>query len=383
MQIIEPRDIFKRSGITGWLSITAGAVVLAGGFFLVFKYFPRNSGDIPEISTASRLLKSGKTEKAVEVYSGVIAKHPQNGLLYFYRGQAYMTLGDFKKAQEDMTASINLGYPETTAYLWRGIIKGRYTGDWSGQLEDSSRALALDTANAEGYSVRAEAEVRLGRYEDAVKDFNSAVTLEPDNGQFYTERAKLKLSMNDSAGAVEDSKKALAVDPSAADVYFVLGQVYLKEGRISEAEENFTSALAYSGSNRDYYESRAYVREKLGDLSGAVSDYQSAITASKDPGSDLYHSLARTYFRMRMNAGALLAIEKAIAKFPANAEYYDLRARAKSQMGDYESAVNDWRRAVELEPLKASMAEGYIRQARRLQKESRKGTKGWEQQTED
>lgn len=355
----------NRKRAAGLALAVISAALIAAAARGVRRFFPSAGNPIPELADAQGLMELGNPEGAMAAYSRAISAHPKNGLLYFYRGKACLSAGRLEEAAGDFTKSISLGYPETSSYLWRGMIKGRYKGDWPGQLQDSSKVLQTDTTNMEAYFLRAEARIKLGDYAGALKDYKSAIALEPGNALLYSERAALELLYGDYPAAETDAVAALRIDSSYSPAHAVLGSIHVKTGAVSAVERDYTLAITHNSKKPDYYSARASVRETLGDLKGAASDYESEITISSGS-ARTYYLLARACFRMSRHDRALAAIEKAVSILPAESAYYDLRARIRSELGYYSGAAKDWKTAAGLDASRAKMAKEHMR---RLKKE--------------
>ncbi|RQM13658.1 hypothetical protein DD237_003979 [Peronospora effusa] len=123
-----------------------------------------------------------------------------------------------------------------------------YRGIESRRLEkcayrDYSRALELDSSNAETFRLRGESLVHLARYEDALVDFASAFELDPHDFQVRMGRAKLFRQRGDLKGAVEEVTAVLRVNGFFINGLKLRAQLYEELGAIKEAEEDYSSIV--------------------------------------------------------------------------------------------------------------------------------------------
>ncbi|CAI5722421.1 unnamed protein product [Peronospora destructor] len=110
-------------------------------------------------------------------------------------------------------------------------------------LRDYSRALKLDSSNAETFRLRGESLVHLARYEDALVDFASAFELDPHDFQVRMGRAQLFRQRGDLKGAVEEVTAVLRVNGFFINGLKLRAQLYEELGAIKEAEEDYSSIV--------------------------------------------------------------------------------------------------------------------------------------------
>lgn len=143
-------------------------------------------------------------------------------------------------------------------------------------------------------TVRGDAALALGRYEEALADFNESVNQDPGYSAWVRMAHVLDiLGKQKNALAflkkARDSYRGSAVEP-AAWVRLRIGIHYLKMGRLNRAEQAFRDALAVAP---DYFlaqEHLAEVFEIRGEYAKARPLLQQAISTSRSP--DLLERLA-------------------------------------------------------------------------------------------
>jgi hypothetical protein len=93
---------------------------------------PENRGaeqtveDVPSVEQGKSQLNNGEFATAVNIFTQLLATHPQDSLIYRLRGDAYDNLGDQQKAVEDWTQAARLGDTIIQSHLdflkvqWRG-----------------------------------------------------------------------------------------------------------------------------------------------------------------------------------------------------------------------------------------------------------------------
>ncbi|GMF26814.1 unnamed protein product [Phytophthora lilii] len=110
-------------------------------------------------------------------------------------------------------------------------------------LHDYSRALELESSNAETLRMRGEAFMHLARYDDALADFASALELDPHDFQVRMARAKLFRQRGDLRGAVEEVTAVLRVNGFFINGLKLRAQLYEELGAIEDAEKDYSSII--------------------------------------------------------------------------------------------------------------------------------------------
>jgi len=104
--------------------------------------------------------KDGSNRRALKAYEGVIS--------------IFSTLEEFKEDNAKATAL------KATAYANIGAIKAKEK-DWSGVIEQSTKALELDPKNPKVLFRRAQAQAQRGENNVALEDIKLALELDPKN----------------------------------------------------------------------------------------------------------------------------------------------------------------------------------------------------------
>jgi Zn-dependent protease len=159
----EPSDV---SLVTG-SSKTSGSSSNSGSFSRIYEIF---RGSISE--------SLGKYDDAIDAFSKVIVEKPDNFVLYQLRGGAYFKSGQYQKAVDDFSKSIELSatYVPYFLYLDRGKAYLRLA-QYQKAIDDCSQALKLNPKCANAFFYRAQAYEKLNKKELAEKDFDKAKEL--------------------------------------------------------------------------------------------------------------------------------------------------------------------------------------------------------------
>ena len=149
-------------------------------------------------------------------------------------------------------------------------------------------------------------------YQKAVQSYDSVLTLYPNNTQALIYKAQVFKEMGDNKTAADLYKKVLAVDPTNQLAKEELSLIF--KGSMSPAD--YIAYLSQYGSSEDLY-SFAYKLHKENKISDAISAYNATI--SKDSSKvDAYVNLAVCYASQDDYNNALNILNTAKNKFPAN-----------------------------------------------------------------
>jgi tetratricopeptide (TPR) repeat protein len=146
--------------------------------------------------------------------------------------------------------------------------------------------------------------------------------------------------------AIESFRAALACEPNHAMALCHRGLARRAAGDIAGSIDDFSRAI-----DKDHFEAllhRASARQASGDIAGAIDDLSDSIRiAPKDAGAWANRGFLRY---PREIEGAMEDWERALELDPNLPEVHHARATARFRQGKVEEALKDWDRAIELDP---------------------------------
>jgi tetratricopeptide (TPR) repeat protein len=139
--------------------------------------------------------------------------------------------------------------------------------DYQGALADYTRAMQIDSQDANIYYSRALIYVELGEYEKAIADYTKAIDFKynPLSIPYYN-RAIAYRYKQDVQAAISDFNKSLLLDPNYADAYFDRANAYSSQGEREKAIADYKKAA-------ELYQKK-----------GNTKNYQKALQAIKSLG---------------------------------------------------------------------------------------------------
>jgi tetratricopeptide (TPR) repeat protein len=122
-----------------------------------------------ELAKLHKLLRTDP-QKYLRIVNEWIRENPSDPEVYFSRHYAWMSLGEPRRALDDMNTSIKLE-PNRYSFLARGEVH-RHLGEYEQATQDFARAEAIDPENwqrdATGLYFQADAHARLGQEQQAL-----------------------------------------------------------------------------------------------------------------------------------------------------------------------------------------------------------------------
>ena len=166
-------------------------------------------------------------------------------IIYYYRGNAYDSKGDYAQAIADYNQAIHLQPDDVEAYNNRGNAYGS-KGDYAQAIADYNQAIHLQPDYVEAYNNRGIAYGSKGDYAQAIADYNQAIHLQPDLAVAYYNRGNAYNSKGDYAQAIADYNQAIHLQPDLAEAYYNRGNAYYLKGDYAQAIADFEKFLKLS-----------------------------------------------------------------------------------------------------------------------------------------
>lgn len=172
------------------------------------------------------------------------------GLLHRRRGDLEAAIADFRRALErdprHSASLLNLGQllirtgaAEEGAALLERHRQVSLLEDRLDHLERSSR---LTGATAANFAALADAQLRLGRKDEAIASYRRALELDPEHALAALGLASLLLERGQVEEATRWSVVALMEAPDSLRTHYVLGMVRLAKGQYDEADRAFEAS---------------------------------------------------------------------------------------------------------------------------------------------
>lgn len=136
-------------------------------------------------------------------------------------------------------------YPkEAASYISeRAMIKAQKEMHKEAVIDYDTYYQTMDgNVNAMFYYLREQSNYKAKNFKRALEDIEAAVKLEPTNTEYLAEQGAVNLRIARYDEAIKNLKAALAVDPKFAACYRLIGFCQIQQGKKAEACENYAKA---------------------------------------------------------------------------------------------------------------------------------------------
>jgi tetratricopeptide (TPR) repeat protein len=216
--------------------------------------------------------------------------------------------------------------------------------------------------------LRGKVRESLGKADGAL-DLTTACRLEPGNDVFCADAALAAIRQERFLDAVAILVPSLEKSKGSLSLLPLMGLAQFRLGRYHDAISSYTAALQQDPSVDPSREGLGFLCYVTGDLDKARAVIEEGL---KNPKADFYlsHLDAMVLYRLspQLRSKALEAVDRALQANDEFAPSYFLRGKIRMDQNDFASALDDFERAVKLDPKFPlpyyKMAQIYTRQGR-------------------
>lgn len=196
------------------------------------------------------LLQAGNTAQAVSVGEEAVQQIPQDPIVMYFLGSAYLAQKQHDSAIEQLKSASTLPARRPLKANIHGALGNAYaaTDQWKAAFNEYDRSLKFDRKNASVLN-------------------NYAYYLANQNQQL--------------AKAEEMAKQALEIDPKNPSYLDTIGWIYYRQGDYQQAREMVQSAIDGGPATADMMEHMGDILDKMGQKQQALNWWQKAL--EKDP----------------------------------------------------------------------------------------------------
>ncbi len=269
----------------GMLSLAA-LVIIAASWWFASAQNKAPSFDLDSFTADTSSRTSASTDRQIEALQDQLRAYPNDWQSYSQLGLAYLQkareTGDptyYEKTDEALEKALAFQPDDYASISAKGALAlARH--DFSSALEWGKKARQINPSRIYAYGVIADAQIELGRYDEAIQTLQTMVDLRPDMSS-YSRISYIRELHGDMEGALEMMQ--LAVDSgtpnseSTAWVRTQLANLYFNRGDLERAELEYQRALQ---DRPDYVYALAglgRVRAAQGDREGAIQLLNQAV----------------------------------------------------------------------------------------------------------
>ena len=275
---------------------------------------------------------------------------------FFNDGVEFFWNNDVQNAIKNFNKAVSLDSGIANAFSYRGFSK-YLLGDTKGAFDDINKSQEINSNNPFNYFfmgiIYMEADL-----EKAINLFNLVIEIDPNfyiekGGNAYSMRGRIKLSLEDFEGAINDLNKGIEINPSNAGIYVDRAMAKAMSRDLKGAIDDFSKAIEMDPNDADSRKNRLEAATILKEQ----YEYSKSIHVKESP--ELYVKLKDAHSYSNRGLGKLMFFEyigaiddfcKAIDLDPNYASAYYLRGSAKYGLCDYQGALDDCNKAININP---------------------------------
>jgi serine/threonine protein kinase/tetratricopeptide (TPR) repeat protein len=273
------------------------------------------------------LLRQNRHSEARSHLTACLAQGRKFVWLYLLRGYANGELLAFEAAESDFKSALTLTRDENSRYVLlvnRGVLRIRQER-FDDAIADLGAAIKLKPGDYQAYVNLAQSHRLAGDLDTALAQLDRAVQREPSLAHVYRLRARLRVERGESDPALDDFRNAIRLEdplsPFLADDHFECGRLLLRSGQHEPALASFDGALKLKSSHSLALRLQAETLFHLG----------------------RFEEVIETFNRYLKSSAPLESV-------------YRGRGLARSELGQFPGAIDDFTKALELKPTSAVQA---------------------------
>ena len=275
----------------------------------------------------------GVWKDSITLWTSVLERFPDYEGLYINRSAAYVSLGNYKKAIEDLDKAITLKPDFVEAYINRGAYYFK-SGDHNSAINSYTGAIELFPEHEELYHNRAVAYLMIGDFKNGLKDLDRSIELNPKFFDAHLNRCQAYVFLNNFQQAIDECSKAIEINPeddrtirprksyiiNLADlakpamrydiVHYIRGVAYFNQGDIFKAFQDLDKAIELNPKFFEAYTARGVTFVELGKLENAIEDFNKAISLNPQY-PDAYYNRGSIYFKKGKQQEAINDFQRA------------------------------------------------------------------------
>ena len=246
---------------------------------------------------------------------------------------------------------------DTSWYPYFVRAELRYNSeDLNGTIEDINTIMKKGEKIPEMLAFRGLCEIQLEDSLGAMTDFLHSLDLKPCNNKTLMYMAMIYEAAEDQEKADQYMEKMISCNPENPITYFLRAIIYEEAGDDPKAISDISKAMQLDSNNIEYYQFRLNLYTEIENNAKALADINTILRLSPDNAAGcLMRAEAWNYIRNYTEE--MKEFDKLCEMAPTAANFMT-RGEFKIDRKDFKSAVEDFSKAISLDP---SMAEAYRR----------------------
>jgi len=257
----------------------------------------------------------------------------------------------------------------TCAYLTSERCKVWFNSDvlWTNEINKFPNN-AEGWKNRGGYLVdKSKFDINAGAndFDAALKDFNTSMALNPSDWKNYSNRGHIYAIKKNIDSSLIDYSKSISLNPTNAPAYLNRALDYCMKEKLDSAMLDFDMVIKLKGDDMTLYENRAYAYLRQAKYKESLADYNKYIGNGDKIAPNIYALRGFDNYKLENYQAAINDYSKAIEMNPNFPEAFYIRSQSFLGLDKFKNAMDD---ALKAQSLGYPVDPIYMNQLRGLQK---------------
>ena len=294
-------------------------------------------------------LRRGDAYGAVDSLQSAFKNDPDNAVAHYQLGIAFDQQHNEARAESEWREAIRLRPDLTDAQRALASVELR-RGDLDAVMQTAQQIITAQPYSADGFMLRAVAEINGRKYNDAEQDLHKAMEVAPASAAPYVQMGNLHLVQKQFSEAEKSYQQALDKDPASSDGLSGLLNTYFAENQPDKAVAAANAQLAKSPNNSAFYDllGTALFNGKK-DLKGAEAALRKAVELDRN-NSDALVKLGKVQVAEGAADQALATYQQSIKDNPREISFYILAGELYESQNKWDNAKAMYQQALNIEP---------------------------------
>jgi tetratricopeptide (TPR) repeat protein len=295
-------------------------------------------------------LRNGTASDAVNSLQSALQNDPDNAVAHYQLGIAFDQQHNDARAESEWREAVRLRPDLTDAQRALATIEMR-RGDVNALQQTAEQIITAQPYSADGFMLRAIAEINRQDYAGAEKDLRENVMrVAPASPAPYVQMGNIRLLQKQYAVAESFYQQALDKDPASADGLSGMMNSYFAEKQFDKAIAAANAQIAKSPNNSAFYDllGTAMFNAKK-DLKGAETALRKAIELDKN-NSDALVKLGKVQVQEGSSDQALATYLQSIKDNPREISFYVLAGELYESQSKWDQAKSMYQQALNIQP---------------------------------
>ncbi len=293
-------------------------------------------------------LRQNDPASAVDSLQQAVKNDPNNAIAHYQLGIAFDMQHNDARAESEWRAAVGLRPDLTEAQrALAGLELAR--GDFGALAQTAEQIITAAPYLADGYLMRAVAEMNRRQYTEAQQDLTKAMGIAPTSPSPYVQMGNLYKLQKQDMESIKYYQQALDKDPASTDALQGIMNVYLAQKQTDQAIAAARTQIAKSPNTGGFYDLLGTALFQKKDLSGADAALRKAIELDKNS-SDALLKLGQVQVAEGSVTQALATYQQSIKDHPREIGFYILSGEMYESQSQWDQAKAMYQKALEIQP---------------------------------